>query len=112
MAKGSVIYIGCRLPHGLVLQHPLKKGEKVTLAGLNSSRIIGATHVVTEVDADLWAAWKAIHEDYQPLKTGAIFEARSEGDAASIAKELRKEKTGLEPMDPKAMGVKPAEAKE
>ncbi len=109
MAKGNTILIGCRLPHGLVLSNPLKKGDKVTLAGLNSSRIIGADHVTTEVDAELWAAWKLTREKSPLFTSGAIFEARSESDAASIAKELRKEKTGLDAMPKDAAGVKPAE---
>jgi len=109
MAKGTVILIGCRLPHGLVLSHPLKKDVKVTLNGLNSSRIIGADYVTTEVEADLWEAWKLTRSDFAPLKSGAIFEARNESEAASIAKELRGEKTGLEPMPKDAAGVKPAE---
>ena len=107
MAK---IIIGCRLPNGLTLHHPITK-EAVTLAGLHSSKIIGATHVTTEVDADFWEAWKEKFKDYAPLKSGAIFEARNETDATSKAKELRKEKTGFEPMatdgkDARASGVK------
>jgi hypothetical protein len=110
MAKGSTVIIGCRLPHGLVISHPLAKGVTATIAGMNKARIIGADHVTTEIDADIWAAWKLTHEDFAPLKSGAIFEARSQSEAASKAKEVRKEKTGFESMDPKAMGVKPAEA--
>jgi hypothetical protein len=111
MAK---IIVGCRLPNGLVLTHP-KSGETVTLAGLHSSKIIGATHVSTEVDSDFWEAWKAsMGNNFTPLKTGAIFEARSETDALAKAKELRKENTGFEPMgtdgkDPRASGVKKAD---
>lgn len=110
MAKGAVVIIGCRLPHGLVLKNPLAKNSSVTLAGLNSSRIIGADYVTTEVDADFWAAWKLTYEkSFEPFVKGAIFEARSESEAASIAKEVRKEKTGFEPMAKEAAGVKPAE---
>lgn len=110
MAKGAVVIIGCRLPHGLVLKNPLAKNSSVTLAGLNSSRIIGADYVTTEVDADFWAAWKLTYENsFGPFIKGAIFEARSESEAASIAKEVRKEKTGFEPMAKEAAGVKPAE---
>lgn len=107
MAK---IIIGCRLPNGLTLHHPVT-GEAVTLDGLHKSKIIGATHVSTEVDAEFWDAWKTKFKDYAPLKAGAIFEARSETDALAKAKELRKERTGFEPMqtdgkDQRASGVK------
>lgn len=106
MAK---ILIGCRLPNGLILQHPESKA-KVTIAGLHSSKIIGAKHITTEVDAEFWAAWKAAYaSDFKPLKTGAIFEAASASAAESKAKELEKEKTGFEPMAKEALGVKPSE---
>jgi hypothetical protein len=105
MAK---ILIGCRLPHGLTIAHPTTKHE-VTLAGLHSSKIIGATHVTTELDADFWQTWKTAYSDYAPLKNGAIFEARSETEAQAKAKEYRKEKTGFEAMAPDAAGVKKAD---
>lgn len=104
MAK---ILIGCRLPNGLTITHPVTK-DKVTIAGLHSSKIIGATHVTTEVDADFWETWKTAYSDYAPLKVGAIFVARSETEAQGKAKELRKEKTGFEPMAQDAAGVKKA----
>jgi len=107
MAK---ILIGCRLPHGLTLTHPATKVQ-VVVAGLHSSKIIGATHVTTEVDADFWQTWKTAYSDYVPLKTGAIFEARSDSEALGKAKELRKEKTGFEPMAQDAAGIKPASDK-
>jgi hypothetical protein len=106
MAK---IIIGCRLPNGLVLTHG---NSSATLAGLHSSKIIGATHVTTEVDAELWEAWKTLMgKDFAPLKTGAIFEARNETEALAKSKELRKEKTGFEPMQQDAAGVKPSDKK-
>jgi hypothetical protein len=104
----SQVLIGCRLPHGLKLTHPLTK-ESVTVAGMHSSKIIGSTYVTTLVDADFWADWKKSYSDYQPLKTGAIFEARSEQEAKGKGGELAKEKTGFEPMPKEALGVKKAD---
>lgn len=104
---GKVI-IGCKLPNGLTLIHPAQPHERVTLAGLHSSKIIGATHVTTEVDQDFWDTFKAAHKDYAPLKSGAIFEARNETEALAKAKELKKQKTGFEAMEPESAGVKPA----
>lgn len=101
------IIIASRLPHGLTLHHPTSKAT-VTLLGLNSSKIIGATHMTTEVEKSFWDAWKAKYPDYQPLKSGAIFESSSTNNAAAKAKELKDEKTGLEPMPQTAAGVKPA----
>lgn len=106
MAK---IIIGCKLPNGITLRHPtIKGGPDVTLKGLHKSLIIGADHATTEVDDDFWKAWKAKNEDFEPLTSGAIFEARSVNDAAAIAREFSERKTGLEPMAQDAMGVKKA----
>lgn len=105
MAK---IVIGCKLPHGLTITHPVTK-EKVTVAGLHASKVIGSTYMTTEVDADLWAAWKTVYSDYAPLKNGAIFEARSATEAKEKAADLVKEKTGFEPMPKEVAGIKKAE---
>lgn len=108
MAK--IIIVGCRLPHGLMIHNPLDPEQKVTLNGLNKTKIIGATYATTEVDAEFWETWKAAHEgSFAPLDSGAIFEARSATEAADKAKELVKEKTGLEPLAPDANGVKPVD---
>lgn len=107
MAKATVL-IGCKLPHGLVLR---LKDTKVTIDGMNKSKIVGATHITTEVDAEFWTAWKAAHKDFQPLKSLSIFEATGVRDAEDKAKELEKKKTGFEPLKKDAGGVKPADAK-
>lgn len=105
MAKGIVV-IGCKLPHGLTLKSPLDPTEKVEIKGMNSSKIIGADYVTTEVDEDFWATWKAAYLDYAPLKSGALFEARTQTEAASKAKELAKEITGFEPMPQETKEIK------
>ena len=112
MANEKTVIVGCRLPHGLIIENPLNLAEKATLRGLNSTLIIGATHATTEIDADLWAAWKAVHSKHPAVTSGAIFEAGNQRDAEAKAKELAKEKTGFEPMPQSAEGVKPADAKE
>lgn len=110
MAK--TIVIGCKLPNGIVLRNPVKGGKDVTINGLHKSLVIGADHVTTEIDGDFWEAWKAKNEEFDPLKSGAIFEARSVNDAAAIAREQTERKTGLEPMKQEAMGVKKANKKD
>lgn len=107
----KIIVIGCKLPHGLILDHPLDPSKKVELNGLNRARIIGATYATTEVDADFWNEWKTVHKDFPAVQSGAIFEAKSQADAVAVAKELEGEKTGFEPMaqdgtDERAAGVK------
>lgn len=111
--SAKTILIGCRIPNGLILHHPLQPDVKVTLAGLSSSKLIGATHVTTEVDAEFWETWLVVHKGkFQPLDNGSIFEASSEDAAKRIAKDLAKQKTGFEPLDQKAAGVKPANKKD
>ena len=110
MAKN--IIIGCRLPHGIVLENPKDPRIKVELKGLNSLLVIGSTFYANNVDADFWAEWKNFHKEFPALKSGAIFEAQTEVDANAKAKELKEEKTGFEALPQTgADGVK-AEVKE
>lgn len=115
MPKETVL-IGCRLPHGLMLTVRNADGEVIATAnvnGINSSKLIGATHVTTPVDAELWATWKKTYgPNFQPLKNGAIFEAETEQRAEYKAKELAKVKTGFEPMSPDEVTVKPRNDKD
>lgn len=103
------VFIGCKLPHGITLDHPLDPSKKVTLSGLNKAAIIGADHSITEIDGEFWGAWKTAHAEFPALKSGAIFEAKSAADVVAKAKELAKEVTGFEPMAQNAQGVSPAE---
>lgn len=114
MAKITVV--GCKLPHGLVLEHPNPASkETVTLRGLNRISFIGADHCTTEVDGDFMDAWLAANKDFPALQSGAIFVAKNIGDASAIAAEFKDRETGLEPMrtdgkDKRATGVKTAKA--
>jgi hypothetical protein len=110
MPKETVL-IGSRLPYGLTIRHPDPAHSNVTatIAGMNSAIIKGATFVTTEVDAELWAAWKVAYSDYVPLRSGAIFQARNADEAKFKAKDLAKEKTGFEPLKPTDYNVKPAD---
>ena len=111
MAAKTVL-IGCKLPHGLILDHPLDVSKKVELAGLNKAIIIGADCATTPVDGEFWETWKTVHKDHPALKSGAIFEARTTEEVKAKAKELKEEKTGFEAMPQEAMGVKVADNKE
>ena len=111
MAAKTVL-IGCKLPHGLILDHPLDVSKKVELAGLNKAIIIGADCATTPVDGEFWETWKTVHKDHPAIKSGAIFEARTTEEVKAKAKELKEEKTGFEAMPQEAMGVKVADNKE
>lgn len=105
----SSITIGCKLPHGIILDHPLDPAKKVELKGKNGSRIIGAEYGTTEVDGEFWDMWKTVHKDFPALRSGAIFEAKSASELAAVAAELEDEETGFEPMAQNAQGVVPAD---
>lgn len=111
---GKIVVVGCRLPHGITLHHPMKPEQTVTLKGANRATIIGAEHGTTEVDADFWGVWESTHKEYAPLKSGAIFVAKSAADVEAAATERKGEKTGFERIDPKAAkknGVEKADDK-
>ena len=119
MAKNDskTVMVGCRLPHGIVLEHPLDPSNKVTLNGLNKIIIIGQTYGQTRVDADFMQEWEAVNREFPAYKSGAIFIAKDEIDVVAKAAELEKAKTGFEPMqtdgkDERARGVKSANEKD
>lgn len=103
----KVMVIGCKLPQGIILEHPQDTENTVTLNGLNRALIIGADYATTEVDADFWGAWIDSNKDFPAVKSGAIFAAKNIASVASMAKEFEERKTGLEGMvpDDKSNGV-------
>lgn len=118
-AKGDIVIIGSKLPHGLVLNHPLEAHIKVTIRGLNSApkgtndQPMIVPYMTTEVDSDFWDAWKLVHnhstKPFRPLASGAIFECSSVESVEKVYREREKEKTGLEPLSRTEAGVKPAD---
>lgn len=104
---GKMVAVGCKLPHGIRLHHPLDENKIVELQGKNKAIVIGADHAVTEVDSEFWEPWAASHKEYAPFKAGAIFVAKSAADVAAMAKDLKGVKTGFEGLNPKSHGVKP-----
>lgn len=109
------ISVGCRLPSGLVLEIPGK--SRVILAGQRQAQERSPIIMLsqddcgyTDVDQDFWEAWKKmVGPEFAPLKYGAIFEAKNQQDAKAKARELKKEKTGHEPLSQEAPGIKSAD---
>lgn len=118
MAKDSKnVQIACKLPNGLVIEHPSDPNRKVELNGLNKIIIIGAGYGLTTVDREFATAWFAANKDYAPVKACAIFMAEAGEDVAAMAGELSGELTGFEGMrqdgkDKRAGGVKKRDEKE
>lgn len=112
MARNEkTVLVGCRLPHGIILEHPLNPLDRVQLKGLNEIVIIGQTHGTTHVDADFMEQWLLVNKEFGPLKSGAIFVAKNDGDLLAKAVENAKARTGFEPMrtdgkDERAAGAK------
>lgn len=104
------VVIGCKLPNGIILEHPMKPDMTVSIAGLNSAVIIGADHATTAVEEEFWEQWFAVHKEFPAVKSGALFVAKSANDAKAIARENKERKTGFEKLNPadKKHGVKPA----
>lgn len=111
MTEAIKVLVGCKLPNGIILEHPQDDSKTVELAGLNKIVIIGSDHAVTPVRSEFWDAWIKSNSEFPAIKSGAIFVAKDERSLAATAKENSKRKTGLEPMqtdgkDPRAAGAK------
>ena len=109
----SVVTVGCRLPHGLIIHLKDKPSARVELLGQNKCLIktpSGTEFGLTYVETDFWNKWKSENKDSAILNSGAVFEAKTDKEAADHVKEVYKDKkTGLEPMQPDSMGVSPAD---
>ena len=105
-SKNGYYSVGCRLPHGLVIQGA---GKKVRLNGKNSARIDhpAAYGLTEQVPADVWEDYVKVYAQSNVLKNGMVFAASDKRGVEDAAKEVEKEKTGLEQVDPTATSTKP-----
>ena len=104
----KIVVVGCKLPHGITIEHPMDPTKTVELKGKNKALIIGADYGTTEVDGEFWETWKTVHKDFPAVRSGAIFEAANASELTAVAAELEDEATGFEAMPQEAQGVKPA----
>lgn len=116
----ETVTIGCKLPHGLVLEmiepgqgrNPAPGGERHELKGANSRRApntnpLHLPFATTVLPRAFWEAWKKRNADLAYMKNGSIFEVGANGRAVEQAanvraagKERALETTGFEPIDP------------
>ena len=108
MAK--TVLVASRLPWALRIENPLDPAQTVTLAGINSSLIVGAPYATTQVDEDFASVWFAANAEFPPVKSGALFMKKNATEIAANATEIAGEKTGLEPMPQDAPGIKKLES--
>lgn len=125
--SGDTVTVCCKLPHGLTLQaqEPYEQqvavpqgmerrtekmwrpfGQKVLIAG--NALPVGGTPsgdlkhgvaITYGVPRELWELWLDQNHDHDAVVNGLIFIAESREDAFAMAKDMRKVKTGMEPLD-------------
>lgn len=117
----ALIKVGCKLPHGLILElgYRLEKisgniikddtYRRIVLNGTNSNLIQGAPAQrvqapgITFVDESDFDAWMKKNNALGFVKAGMIYKIASEAEGQAIALDLGSQKTGFEPLDSKAM---------
>lgn len=104
----GLMFVACKLPHGLIIEHPMNPNQTVTLNGVNRATIIGAPYGVTEVDESFWNDWAAVNAKFSAMQSGAIFAASSREDLEALAREYEKRLSGFERTPQEAEGVKKA----
>lgn len=109
MSKDSstVVTIGCKLPHGLIIEARDNSGEiqRVTLKGANDARIVGGYGITENVPADVWGAWLKRHAKFPAVVNGQVFVHTDIKSVESEAKNRREVVTGFEPIDPVKNGM-------
>ena len=119
MAKNEFVVIGCKLPHGLYLDLLDKAGnlrERHKLQGCagftlpnpdrhfkNPETTNGST--LNIIPKDFWDEWYDKHKEHPALASGAIYMAAKKEDAVARSREVEKETTGFEKLDPKKEGI-------
>lgn len=113
----DMVFVGCKLPHGLVLEltpkvdekdflKPQPAGKRVTLSGacsLFNRRTVKVPSqydfAVTPVEKSFWEAWIKDHRDMECVKNGMVFVTDKAATAAEMAKERAGSTTiGIEPL--------------
>lgn len=96
----TTITVGCKLPHGLLLE---VEGKKVQVAGANRARIAGGCGMTENVDEQFFAEWMRRNAGLQFVKNGLIFGFAKTEEANAFAQLAESTPTGFERLDPEAM---------
>jgi hypothetical protein len=118
-SSGQHVLVGCKLPHGMILEllAPADKenfmqarnaGKQITLKGACSlynqtekkSRA-AFDYAITAVDKSFWDEWYPKNKDREFMRNGLVFVtdgANAQSRAEGIAKERHDVRTGLEPL--------------
>lgn len=93
----ATVTVGCKLPHGIILELDEKKA---TIAGSNSSSIIGGHGLTEDVDKEFFDAWMLKNKELSFVKAGHLFAHEKANNTAAQAKERAGEVTGFEGINP------------
>lgn len=93
----ETVTVGCKLPHGLIMELGEKK---ITINGLNTSKIIGGHGITENVDKAFFDAWMEKNKELSFVKGGFLFAHTKPVNTEAEAKDRAKNETGLEPLDP------------
>lgn len=107
-ASAATCIVGCKLPHGLVLEIRANDGARIvhTLNGTNAARIVGANgagvgYGLTDgIPTEFMTEWLKRNARHPAVVNGAIFMHTSAKGAEARAREGAKITTGIEPIDP------------
>lgn len=97
----KMIWVGCKLPNGLLCEMGTRDDENyhsVRLNGANDAAIAG--YGLTQVPEDFWNAWVKKHARLEFVRKAHVFVEGDRASAEAHATETAEIKTGLEPLDP------------
>lgn len=104
----ATVIVGCKLPHGLVMELGKVGDEKYkrhVLFGANGNSkgaIVAGGFGITTVPADFWEQWTKKNRHLELLKNGAVFAQEGLEDTKAAAVATAGIRTGLEPLNPQA----------
>lgn len=99
----ETVTVGCKLPHGLHLELHDAAGQvtdRVTVAGANSSDIIGGHGVTLNVPKAFFEEWLKRNKGSAAVRNELIFAHTNANDVAAQARDNAKNKSGFERIDP------------
>jgi hypothetical protein len=101
--------VGCKLPAGFLMELGSVDSDNYRchkLNGLNTTRIaaVDGFGITEGVPADFFDAWEKKMKGFKMFKNGLIFKVASKDvdSFEAVAKEMRKQKTGMEPLTRRA----------
>lgn len=99
----DMLTIACKLPQGLTI--PLPDGTALKLHGPHSPYAL-AGYGMTDVKSGVWAIVEAEYGSAAWLTNELVFAMGDRESAVDKAEDLQNEKSGFEPVDPKAAAAK------